>query len=220
MLDKNLVRLLLCGAFAVVVIGCASNASLPEVPATGVSGDAPVSPANAVCNHQFTSLQLASRPRFTESESNTIISGRSARELLRSVKSLVPNDGAGSTQWDLKWSFDTRNGARGCGIGSVATQVAVNYQLPLWPDQLFATNRDLTDQWNRYSDALRAHHCMHGKTGIDASIEVQESLRRMSVRSDCTQMQVEADELARSIVRSYKDIESQFVPPVVTDYIQ
>ncbi len=225
MLDKNLIGRIFCGASAVMIVGCASVTALPEVPQseasqTSVPRGGAVRLVNTVCNHQFTSTQLASRPRFTENETNTVISGESARELLRSVKSLVPNDGTGSTKWDLKWSFDTRRGARGCGIGRVETQVVVNYQLPLWPDQLFAINRDLTDQWNRYSDALRAHHCMHGKASIDASIEVKESLQRMSSRSDCSQMQLDADELAKSIVGNYKEIESRFEPPVVTDYIQ
>jgi len=96
--------------------------------------------------------------------------------------------------------------------------VTINYELPLWPESVAATNRQVVDQWNQYSDALRTHHCLHGKTGIDASIEVKESLRRMAPRSTCDQLKADGDELARSIVGKFKEVESLFSRPLVKDF--
>jgi len=210
---------------AAMNVSCSSLVSLPEMPQSGgstidVSGEDRASRNNTVCNHQFTNDQIRSNPNFSETEDNTIITGRVGSELLRSLINTVPGRGVGNTKWDLKWSIDSLSGLKGCSVGRAETQVVVKYQLPLWPDQLFATNRDLTDKWSQYSDALRNHHCMHGKTGIDASIEVKESLKRMAPRRTCTQLEADADALARSIIGKYKELESGFTAPLVTDYTQ
>jgi len=176
------------------------------------------STTNTVCGHDFTPDQLVSQPNFTEAEDSSIISGNTAEELIESLLSATPNRGVGSTVWNLKWRFDSRNSINGCQIHNVATEVDINYQLPLWTERFSASNAQVVGQWTEYSDALRAHHCMHGKTGIDASIEVKESLVRMAPRNSCEQLKVDADELARSIVGKYKDVESRFTAPVLNDY--
>lgn len=222
----NKSHLMLIATTVMLVVSCTPTEIRTNGPARNNSlavvlqnGDISSS-SNAVCGHRFSELQLAAKPSFIETESNTIISGGNARELLRSLVTTVPDSGIGNTKWDLSWSFNTRNGSRGCSIRDVVTKVNVNYQLPLWPDRLFATNRDLTDQWGRFSDELRQHHCMHGKAGIEASIEVKESLKRMAPRNDCLQLKTDANDLAKSIVSRYKEIESGFDAPVVTDFIR
>ena len=181
------------------------------------AGSTGLSYKNTVCDHQFSNSQLASAPEFVEIENNTIVTGRTSEDLFAALAT-APNNGGGATVWNLKWQFDSRYGPRGCRISDLETRVAITYQLPLWPDRLLAIDQQFADQWNDYSDALRAHHCMHGKTGIDASIEVKESLRRMAPRSTCEQLKVDADELARSIISKYKDVESRFTPPSAEEY--
>lgn len=173
---------------------------------------------NAVCNHEFTARQLTLQPQFAEKESNSIISGNTSRELRRSINTSV-HRGAGNTRWNIGWTFDSRRNLSGCAIENVQAGVEVDYHLPLWPEQLYVSNRVLAEQWSQYSDALRAHHCKHGRVGIDASIEVKSSLQLLRPRGSCEQMEVDADALARSIIGKYKEIESRFEPPVLDSFI-
>ena len=218
MLRKNTISKL--SWLMILLVGCAPLEPLEPLVTDAEINQSAVAfePANMVCNHQFTPAQLASRPNFIETENNAIITGNTTRELFTSLASVTPNRGIGATVWNLKWQFDSRSSSRGCKIADVGTQVAITYELPLWPERVAATNRQIVDQWNQYSDALRVHHCLHGKTGIDASIEVKESLRRMAPRNSCDQLKADADELARSIVGKYKAVESQFSPPAMNDF--
>ena len=175
---------------------------------------------NLVCNHNFAQQQLTSPPDIVENENNLIINGDTAGELIRSLINTVPNNGTGQTRWEMKWSFNTGVGANGCSVSDVAAEVQVDYQLPLWPDQLLASDRNLTEQWMKYSDELRAHHCRHGKTGIDAAIEVKKSLQAIAPSNNCRQLEVDADSLARNIVNRFKDQEAKFVSPSVSDYLR
>jgi len=204
-------------AFVMLLVGCAPIETQVTEPLINRNPTASTS-VSTVCNHQFTPAQLASVPSFIEAENNVIITGSTRQELFASLINVAPNRGVGTTVWNLKWQFDSRSSSRGCNIQDVLTQVEIDYQLPLWPERLTATNRQVVEGWNQYSDALRAHHCLHGKTGIDASIEVKESLRRMAPRSTCDQLKADADELARSIVGKYKEVESQFSPPSANDF--
>ena len=217
-LKRNLTKVA-CSVSLVFFFGC-SPTTLPELspfpsePASSVQFD------NVVCNHNFNRQQLVSPPDIVEKENNIIISGNTAGELIRSLVRTVPNNGAGQTRWDMKWSFSTGAGVNGCSVSDVATEVLVNYQLPLWPDQLTASDRNLTEQWMKYSDELRVHHCMHGKTGIDAAIEVKQSLQTIAPGGNCRQLEVDADNLARDIVNRYKEQEAKFVSPAVLDYLR
>lgn len=174
---------------------------------------------NTVCNHEFSLQQLSLRPQFVEKETNSIVSGNTSRELLTSLRNAVPYGGIGNTQWNINWMFDTRRGALGCSIRNVRTNVQVDYHLPLWPGQLYTRNRTLTDQWNQYSDSLRAHHCKHGKAGIDAALDVKSSLQSLAPQGNCTDLENSADALARSVIGKYKKMEAEFTRPLATDFL-
>jgi len=139
---------------------------------------------------------------------------------MTSLARSVPYRGIGNTRWNINWVFDTQRGITSCSLQNVETNVQIDYTLPLWPGRLTATDKTLIDQWNNYSDSLRAHHCEHGKTGIDAALEVKATLQQLPSQRSCTSLQVEADALARSIIGKYKNIEAGFTPPRVTDFLQ
>jgi len=174
---------------------------------------------DSICKHEFSAQQLAVQPKYTENEDSSIIAGDTARELLTALANEVPNSGVGFTRWTVRWRFDSKVGARGCLITNVRSETQVNYQLPLWPDQLFALDRELTGEWNQYSDALRQYHCEHGKAGIDAAIEVKQRLSQLGAKQSCERLRLHADEEARSVVRKYREIEAGYNPPIASDYI-
>ena len=212
----------LCGVvlcnLAFVVNSCSTIPEpTPDLP-VGVPPSAALS-GNVICNHDFSNHAESSVADFTEEESNTTIQGSNASELLRSLSATAANKGTGAAKWNIKWSFDSQTGSRGCVTSNVESRATVNYQLPLWPDQLLSSDRRLAEQWTLYSDELRVHHCAHGKVGIDASVELAEGLKRMAPRKTCEQLKADADELAREIIGRYKRLEATFVTPVVTDYI-
>lgn len=209
-MHRTIPSCLLLVASVSLISGCSSPATI----------ELPVTTPGTVCNHNFSTSQIALKPLFTEVETNSIVSGSSVSELMASLSRTVPNSGTGNTRWNINWVFDTQRGLRGCGLKNVETNVQIDYQLPLWPGRLTATNRTLIDQWNNYSDSLRAHHCEHGKTGIDAALEVKATLQQLPMQRSCSGLQVEADALARSIIGKYKNIEAGFTPPKVTDFLQ
>jgi len=194
----------LAGVTAVLLLtGCAS--SLP-----------PAEPFN----HQFDANQNAVGPDFVETEANSAVDGNTPSELLRSLNSANPYRGAGNSLWTISWAYDTEPGAGSCSVNNAMVSVTIDYHLPIWPEQINTPNRILASRWNEYSDALRTHHCKHGKTGIDAALAVKSSLQQLGINGSCDRLEVEADALARSIINTYKAAESQFVPPVISDYIQ
>jgi len=216
---KNLGRLTLNWLSLTASVCFVSGCVLPvdQNPAVAKPGAAL---PNAVCNHEFSLQQLSLQPQFLEKETNSIISGNTPTELLTSLKSAVPYGGIGNTQWNINWMFDSRRGARGCTIRNVRTNVRVDYHLPLWPGQLYTSNRTLSDQWNQYSDSLRAHHCKHGKAGIDAALEVKSSLQSLAPQRNCTDLEGSADALARTVIGRYKKLESEFSRPLVKDFLR
>lgn len=194
--------------------------SLPASVPPSVQGELPVAKPGTVCNHNFSTAQLSLNPLYTEIETNSIVTGATSAELMASLSRSVPNRGIGSTRWNINWVFDTQRGIRGCDLKNVQTNVQIDYHLPLWPGRLTAANRTLIDQWNSYSDSLRVHHCQHGKASIDAALEVKAALQQLPLQGSCSELQVEADALARSIIGKYKEIEAGFTAPRVTDFLQ
>ncbi len=193
---------------------------LPESGSAVLNNSTHLVSGNSICNHSFNATQRSFQPIFNEKESNSIVEGSTHAELLRSLRSTSAFQGQGNTKWTVSWSFDLRRNALGCRIADVKTSVDVNYHFPIWSGQLVANNRTLASQWSEYSDALRVHHCKHGKTGIDASLEVGVRLRRLKPISSCETLKREADALARSVISVYKLVESDFTPPNMSDYLK
>ncbi len=177
-------------------------------------------PSSLVCRHEFSDAQRDLQPVYTERESNSIVEGDTLQALMQSLWSTAEYQGRGNTKWTVSWSFDTTPVAGGCVTENVQADVAVNYHLPLWPDQITTVNRTLSDQWTQYSDALRAHHCKHGKAGIDASLDVKSSLQQLSGSGSCALLTQQADALARTIIDDYKAAEAGFTLPRMSDYLQ
>lgn len=177
-------------------------------------------PDNRVCNHTFDSAQRSLQPNFEETETNSIVRGETFADLMKSLRSDATYRGQGNTRWTINWSFDSRRSAVGCFIDNVETTVDVNYHFPIWSDQLVVSNRTLADQWGEYSDALRTHHCKHGKTGIDASLEVGSRLRQLLPARSCDELVQEADNMARKVIEVFRLVESGFTPPNILDYIK
>lgn len=196
-----------------MVAGCGTSA-------TSAIDELPVATPDTICDHRFTTAQLSLNPLFSEMETNSIVSGTSAAELMASLSRSIPYRGTGNTRWNISWVFDTQPGLTGCSLENVETNVQIDYHLPLWPGRLTASNKTLIDQWNSYSDSLRAHHCEHGKTGIDAALEVKAGLQQLPPQRSCSGLQADADTLARSLIGKYKAIEAGFTPPRVTDFLQ
>ena len=207
----DLKRLLLA-TLALVATSCSTQVQRPSVPEP--------SPFNAVCDHEFSAGQTDLQPSFIEREFNSIIDGDTTEALLTSLNTATDFQGKGNSRWMASWSFDASPSALGCAIDNVVTSVEVEYNFPLWPEQLSVTNRNLADQWNQYSDAMRTHHCRHGKAGIDASLEVRARLQQLEGSGSCEALIEQGDALARSIIEEYKQLETGYTPPEISDFLQ
>jgi len=199
---------------AVLLSSCAS----PDLRVTGSDRRAQTVD-NVVCDHQFTSEQLAFSPNYSETEFNVVISGNSEMELVQALDSELPFGSHGRTRWKIDWQFDFKPILGGCHVADVRSDVQVVYQLPLWPDQILTTNKQLAENWVSYSDALRNHYCAHGKFGIDASVAIKKQLASLQPSTTCAQAEASANALVRSIIDSHKQAEARLVPPAVSDYL-
>jgi len=203
-----------CVCTALLLVSCASrNLQVPRLDTQTQTAD------SVVCDHQFTTEQLALSPSYTENEFNVVINGNSETELVQALDTELPFGGHGRTKWKVNWQFELKPNLGGCRVADVRSNVEVVYQLPLWPDQILAANKQLTENWVSYSDALRNHYCAHGKFGIDASVEIKKQLAALQSSATCGQAEASANALVRSIIDNHKQAEARLIPPAVSDYL-
>lgn len=166
--------------------------------------------APGICNY---APGLEDRRYFSEKETNLVIEGTTLESLRQSLSVVKPggssNDFA-TTRWTVQWEFDWRAASAGCRVTSVVATAAIDYQFPVWPQQITSVNENLINQWNGFTDDLRARHCSYGEFGIQAAIEVEQALKTMAARKSCQQLEADANDLARVIVERYEVRESKF----------
>jgi len=174
-----------CVCTALLLVSCASrNLQVPRLDTQTQTAD------SVVCDHQFTTEQLALSPSYTENEFNVVINGNSETELVQALDTELPFGGHGRTKWKVNWQFDLKPNLGGCRVADVRSNVEVVYQLPLWPDQI-----------------------------LDASVEIKKQLAALQSSATCGQAEASANALVRSIIDNHKQAEARLIPPAVSDYL-
>lgn len=163
-----------------------------------------------ICNY---APGLEDRRYYSEKETNVVIEGESIEGLRQALKVVKPGGETADfarTVWTVNWEFDWRASSTGCQITSAVAATEIDYQFPVWPQQITSVNESLINQWNGFTDNLRARHCGYGEFGIQAAIEVEQALKTMASRKSCQQLEIDANDLARIIVERYETREKKF----------
>ena len=156
---------------------------------------------------------LEDRRYYSEKENNFVVEGDSIESLRQAMGVVMPVGYTGdfaSSRWTVNWEFDWRAASSGCRVTSAVATTEISYQFPVWPQQITSANKGLIDQWNRFTQNLRARHCSYGEFGIQAAIEVKQALTTMAPRKSCQQVEMDANELARVIVERHETRERKF----------
>jgi len=120
LMNKQGVPFILCVWTALLLSSCAST----SLQAPGSDSQRQAADA-VVCDHQFTSEQLALSPSYTENEFSVIISGNSQKELVQALDTELPFGGHGRTKWKVNWQFDLKPILGGCRVAQCGSCVSV-----------------------------------------------------------------------------------------------
>lgn len=113
------------------------------------------------------------------------------------------------TSWDVSWSFELRQGRRGCYVESVHTVVKVSQRFPRWKDRFFAPP-ELQEKWNAYRKALREHEDGHKGIALRAAREIESSLAGLDASPSCRETSLRANALARQILQKHREQEEAY----------
>jgi len=113
------------------------------------------------------------------------------------------------TRWQVNWRFWWQHNGENCDISKVNTQLDVTYTLPKLESET-TTPHDVTERWNRYYAALFEHEQGHKNLGLQAAQEIEQQISNMGARADCTQLEHDANRIARDVIEHYIDIEKEY----------
>lgn len=138
-----------------------------------------------------------------------IVDGVDARSIRKDMNAKRSGKYDAYTSWKVKWRFFGDNKKTFCTITNVKTDVAVKFTLPKLAKNTQA-DQETKRRWNNYYRALIAHENGHRDFGIEAATEIETALLSMGARSNCKTVELEANELAYSIVNQYVERNKQY----------
>lgn len=108
----------------------------------------------------------------------------------------------GLTRWGVRWGWRSTMHEGTCRLVDLRVVVRVVITLPEWQDAGSASP-PLIQDWQRFAVALRRHEMEHRDLGLQAGVEILETLRAQRA-TDCVAMTHAAGEAARAVLREYQ----------------
>ena len=112
----------------------------------------------------------------------------------------------GHTQWHVVWNYRWESRDNFCKLNHVDTRVNIIYTMP----KLAESHRQkaIETRFNAYYTALMNHEHGHKESGIEAAIEIEETLLSIPEKTNCQELEAVANNKAKNIIRKYnkKDI--------------
>ena len=106
------------------------------------------------------------------------------------------------TGWDVKWNYRYRITDTDCSISAVTTTLYVEFRLPRWVNYDSGPSA-LMKKWDAYIQSLRRHENGHKDFGIQAAIEIEQSIAELDPAVTCDALAKTANELGRRILSEY-----------------
>lgn len=135
------------------------------------------------------------------------VHGESRDELRRSLEENGPIGESGDryhgyTKWNIGWNFKLTPSGRQCRITDLTTKLEVTMTLPRWnkPDN---APKDLAQEWDRYSTALRQHEDGHQNMGISAAEEIKQRLSGLTGTGGCQKLAEDMNSKANAVIAEF-----------------
>lgn len=113
------------------------------------------------------------------------------------------------TKWNVNWQFWWLESTGACKITRVATTLDVAYTLPKLEHQA-AMPAALLARWENYYSALFDHELGHKDLGLKAATEIEQAIANMEQRTSCSQLERDANELAKTVINKYSRLEKDY----------
>ena len=113
------------------------------------------------------------------------------------------------TKWHMNWKFWWLDNGDSCEISKVNTKLDVTYTLPRL-DNTSAVPDSVVTRWEKYYAALFDHEQGHKDLGVKAAIETENLIVNMGSRSDCKQLELDANEIGNNVIEKYSRIEKEY----------
>jgi predicted secreted Zn-dependent protease len=141
------------------------------------------------------------------------VSGGSEHALRRSINQARPwsdkREGDAFTEWKIEWNFRLTTSQSACHVHSFATRTAITITLPKWTPPP-AAPRVLTQGWDRYVTALKAHEEGHKQIALAAAAEIQKRVKALKTEPTCEAMSALLNGTARSVITEYRQKEIDY----------
>lgn len=137
---------------------------------------------------------------------NYVISPRSAHEIKPELMRNTPireRSGSfnGHTDWRVDWQYQMKQAPDACHIQHIVTKIHVVHTLPVLSEAV--TDKHTIEVFNAFSDALTQHEKNHGKHGLLAAREIDETLKTLQPQSDCHLLARLVDDIGNAVVQKY-----------------
>jgi predicted secreted Zn-dependent protease len=124
------------------------------------------------------------------------IAGETAEQLRAAMDRTGPFDDAGTrhdahTRWYVGWNLR-------CQPTRLVVTLKVTTTLPRWTDQ-FKAPRALSEQWNRYLDALRVHEAVHQDMARRTADRTSALRKQLAPRPTCDQLVAAMSAMAKGL---------------------
>jgi predicted secreted Zn-dependent protease len=106
------------------------------------------------------------------------------------------------TGWNVNWNYRYRVTDFQCSIRSVTTTLDVEIRLPRWINYASGSSA-LKRKWDLYMQSLRQHEKGHKDLGVEAAVEIEQSIAVLESAATCDDLAEAANELGRSIISKY-----------------
>jgi predicted secreted Zn-dependent protease len=143
-----------------------------------------------------------------------MISGKTIDAIKTDIRNKTPVKHNGKlhvayTKWNVNWRFWWLELPDACEITRVATTLDVAYTLPKLEHQA-ALPAKLLARWESYFSALLDHEQGHKDLGMKAATEIEQTISNMEPRTSCSQLERDANELAKTVISKYSRLEKEY----------
>ena len=155
---------------------------------------------------------VAQTPTVEERVDYYDVAGSSEEELRAAIDKQRPKDRAGErhdavTNWDVLWTYRYVTVAGGCAVGSLATTLEVATIFPRWPNRQSGT---LTERWDKYTAALKAHEREHMDIALRAAQVIHKRLSSHEKARTCPLLKASIDSKGQALLDQFRSEEAEY----------
>ena len=114
-----------------------------------------------------------------------------------------------NTAWSVTWKMRWNVKSFSCDVVDVTSQVNIKVTLPRWVG-LEDLDPEVREEWERYDKALAEHENGHRDLAVEAGKKIEEEIRKMGSRENCSVLKRDANRIGRRIVSAYERLSESY----------